>query len=185
MSSIPLTSSQAVRVHGWLSPSRRLAWSTVKSRKDLNFCSLYMMLCGGLASPTSYHGSEALDSLFSLQPSFKEWVATQKVALVDCEIMHRRWMIDPVVDFGGRVKIGEILQAGLTHSALKGCGMTVDRLQDIGMTVGVMALFHFKMDEWMSLGLRRRHVERMTHAQVEDVFGVPKTVLEASMIEVD
>ena len=80
-----------------------------------------------------------------------------------------------------RVKGGEILQAGLSCAAIRGCGVTVDRLIDVGMTPGVMCLFRFTLEEWLSLGLGRRHVETMTHAQVDEVFGVTKAVLEASL----
>ena len=181
-SSVPLTPAQAVRVHGWFNPSRRLDWATVRSRGDLDFCTLYRMLCGKIVNASSPIGSSALDSLFTLQPSFKEWVSERKVSLVDCEVMHRRWVIKPLEDFGpGRIKVGEILQAGLSCSALKGCGVTVDRLVDVGMTPGIMALFRFTLEEWLSLGLGRRHVETMTHAQVEEVFGATKNVLEASL----
>ena len=99
-SSVPLTPAQAVRVHGWLNPSRRLDWATVRSRKDLDFCSLYSMMCGRVVNATSSLGSAALDSLFAMQPSFKEWVSERKVSLVDCEVMHRRWTIRPLEDFG-------------------------------------------------------------------------------------
>ena len=88
----------------------------------------------------------------------------------------------PLEDFGpGRVKVGELLQAGLSCCALRGCGITVDRLMDIGMTPGIMALFHFTLEGWLSLGLARRHVDVMTHAEISEVFGSTKNVLEASI----
>jgi hypothetical protein len=117
-----------------------------------------------------------------LQPNIMDWISCKKVALVDYEAMHRRWIVNPVTDFGGRVKIGEILQSGLSHGAMHGCNLSLDALLHIGMTPEIMPLFHFSFDEWVRLGLKRRHIDRMTSSQVEEVFKLTKNVLEASLL---
>lgn len=182
--SVPLSSSHAIKIHGWLSPSRRLAWHTVKSRTDLSFCTLYSILSCGKTTGVTTDNVRALDTLYTLQPNIMEWINAKKVALVDYEVMHRRWVINPLTDFGGRVRIGEILQAGFSHSAVHGCHMSVDALFSVGMTPDTMSLFHFSLDGWLRLGLRREHIDGMTAAQVENVFGLTKQVLEASLRKV-
>lgn len=182
--SISLTSGQAVTIHGWMAPCRRLDWNAhVVPRTDLNFFGLFTALSRGVTDPLSYEGQKTLDQLHKLQPDFKEWLLNKKVALVDCEAMHHRWNIDIVNDFGpGRVMVGEILQANLSARAIHGCGLNVDSLIKLGMTPDIMRLFHFNLQEWIKLGLRREHIELMTHAQVDSVFSVTKMVLEASLI---
>lgn len=78
--------------------------------------------------------------------------------------------------------IGEILQANLSARCIRGCGMDVDSLIKVGMTPDIMRLFHFNLQEWIKLGLRRDHIEPMTHAQVDSVFSLTKMILEASLI---
>lgn len=141
VASIPLSSSQAVRIHGWFAPSRRLSWQEVhthtmpstprartlwtvhgwltdcgrllqvRQRPDLTFCTLYATLSGRLAHEAGGGGaqrhscpesSRALDSLYLMQPSILQWIAARKVALVDYEVMHRRWAVNPITDFGSR-----------------------------------------------------------------------------------
>lgn len=79
------------------------------------------------------------------------------------------------------MRIGELLQAKLSHEAMLGCGLSVDALCAVGMTPEVMRLFRFSLEEWMRLGLQSGHVNAMTAAQVEGVFGLTKNVLEASL----
>lgn len=86
VTSIPLTSSQAVRIHGWSCPSRRLAWQAVRDRTDLSFCTLFTIMSDGQISSNSYQAGRALDMLFMLQPNIMEWISCQKVALVDYEV---------------------------------------------------------------------------------------------------
>ena len=184
VASIALSSSHAVKIHGWTCPSRRLTWQTVRSRSDLSFHTLYTVLSDGRTSGVSVDGTRALDSLYTLQPNIMEWINAKKVALVDYEAMHRRWIVNPLTDFGGRVRIGEVLQAGFSHEAMLGCQLSVDSLFSVGMTPDTMALFHFSLDGWIRLGLRREHVDGMSAAQTENVFGLTKQVLEASLRKV-
>lgn len=144
--SIPLTSGQAVTIHGWMAPQRRLNWQTVVSRPDLKFYPLFTALSKGVTDPLSHEGQRTLDLLYSLQPEFREWLLAKKVSLVDCEAMHHRWKIDILHDFGmGRVMIGEILQANLSARAIHGCGLGIDSLISLGMTPDIMRLFHFSL----------------------------------------
>jgi hypothetical protein len=123
-----------------------LGWQTVKSRTDLTFNALYTMLSNYNVQVHTIDSSKALDALYALQPSIHEWVRYNKVSLVDYEVMHLRWKVNPVDDFQqcgkAPIKIGEVLEAGLSHEALKGCGFTVDVLMGMGMTADTMPLFH-------------------------------------------
>ena len=163
---------------------RRLTWQTVRSRSDLTFLTLYTVLSDGRHAAThdTAESVRALDTLFLLQPSIMEWIDSRKVALVDYELMHRRGLVNPVTDLGGdRGRIGELLQASLSHEAMVGCHLSVDTLLRVGMTPEIMGLFHFSLEQWMRLGLERRHIDAMTAAQVEGVFRLTKNVLEASL----
>jgi hypothetical protein len=184
VASVPLSSSQAVRIHGWTSPSRRLTWQKVRERTDLSFCTLFNILADNktnVSTGLTVEATRALDTLYMLQPDILEWVRESKVALVDYEVMHMRWNVDPVTDFGNRVKVGEILQARFSHRAMVGCHLYVDTLFSVGMTPEIMVLFGFTFEQWLRLGLRRRHIEPLTCAQVENVFHVTKNVVEASL----
>lgn len=119
--------------------------------------------------------------MYTLQPNIMEWISNKKVALVDYEVMHTKWIVNPVTDFGGRVRIGEVLQAGLSYNAIKGCNLSVDALFSIGMTVDIIPLFRLSIDQWIQLGMQKRHVEKMTTGQVFSAFQLSKTVLDASL----
>ena len=102
---IPLSSTQAVTIHGWINPQRRLHWATVMAREDLTFLGLFKCLSKGSTYPLTAGGQLGLDLLFSLQPDFRAWVVSKKAFLGDCEAMHHRWTIDLNRDFGvGRVR---------------------------------------------------------------------------------
>lgn len=82
--SIPLTPSQAVRIHGWLQPSKRLHWQTVRDRPQLSFRNLYKLLeqnsrGGGLQHDV---GKTTLDLLYLLQPSVAEWIGVGRYVYV-------------------------------------------------------------------------------------------------------
>lgn len=172
--SIPLTPAQAVRIHGWTNPYRRLYWTTVVEREDLTFSALVHKMGGNTP--------QNLNLLHLLQPHVHEWVRLKKIDVQDCELMHKYWDIHPLRDFGTDVvKIGELLQAGLSFDALMGCRVKVDDLFRAGMTADVMMLFRFSFQQWLDLGLQKRHVENMTTAQVERVFSLTKNTLEASL----
>lgn len=179
--SIPLTAGQAVRIHGWMAPSRRLSWQVVITRPDLVFCTLYTILCNGIRDVGSHESHRALDLMYNLQPNIMEWITNKKVALVDYEVMHNKWLVNPVTDYKGKVRIGEILQAGLSYEAMRGCNLSVDLLFSIGMTVDIIPLFRFSIDQWIQLGMRRHHVNSMTSGQVFSAFQLSKTVLDASL----
>lgn len=171
--SIPLSAAQAIRVHGWMNPYRRLYWSTVVERADLTFSALVAKMG---------NTQQTLNLLHLLQPHVHEWVRLKKIEVQDCELMHKYWDIHPLRDFGTDVvKIGELLQAGLSFDALMGCRVKVDDLFKAGMTPDAMILFHFSFQQWLDLGLQKRHVENMSTAQVERVFSLTKNTLEASL----
>lgn len=195
-SSIPLTPAQAIRIHGWLNPLRRLFWQAhVVPRPDLTFSTLLQKLSNG----NSLHddqGSVIVDNhalmlLHHLQPSAKVWIELKKVTLEDCEVMHKFWDIHPMRDFvmedpvSGlhEVHVGDILEAGLSFEALKGCKVTLDDLAKAGLNPDNMRLFHFSLYQWKQLGFSELHASVMSAAQVETVFGMTKQTLEASFME--
>lgn len=177
--SIPLTPAQAIRIHGWMRPIRRLYWQAhVLARHDLTFAVLVdkMKLC-----------DSTLAALHQLQPDIKQWVACKKVTLEDCEVMHRFWDVHPIRDFcieddfgAHEVKIGEILQAGLSFEALKGCKVTLEDLAKAGLNPDNMILFQYTLYEWRQLGFDEKHAACMTPIQVERVFGCTKHTLEGA-----
>lgn len=179
---IPLLPAQAVSIHGWLKPIRRLNWKLhVVPRKDLTFAALVdkMKLC-----------DDTLMALHRLQPDAKQWIHLEKVTIEDCEVMHRFWNIHPIRDFHVKdelgiheVKLGEILLAGLSFECLKGCNVTLEDLAKAGLNPDNMRLFHFTLCEWKQLGFKEEHTKCMSSAQIEQVFGVPKHVLDASFLE--
>ena len=179
--SIPLHPSQAVRIHGWMKPVRRLYWKAhVLARQDLLFSTLVDKM--GLCNNT-------LASLHHLQPNIHAWIHSKKVVLEDCEIMHPFWDVHPLRDFHVQdghgihpVKIGEILQAGLSFDALLGCKVTLEELAKAGLNPSNMKLFCFSLYQWKQLGFTYPHAACMSSSQVENVFGIPKHVLEASFI---
>jgi len=180
--SIPLTARQAILIHGWMKPVRRLYWNThVVARKDLTFAVLVSKM--KLSDPT-------LSSLYQLQPDARQWIQLDKVALQDCEVMHKYWDIHPIRDFVLKdgvgiheIKISELLAAGLSFEALSGCKVTFTDLAKAGLNADNMRLFDFTLYQWKMLGFQRMHAGCMTSAQSEIVFGMPKNVLEAQFID--
>lgn len=121
-----------------------------------------------------------------MQPNVSEWIRAGKITLQDYEDLHGLWDVNPVTDFKGKIKIGEILQACLSCEALRGCNLTVDVLfNECGMTPENMCLFHFSLSEWLTLGLCSEHVAEFSSSQSELVFGVPKHTLAGSLRSAD
>lgn len=151
------------------------------ARKDLTFATLVDKM--NLSDAT-------LACLHNLQPNAKAWIEVGKVTLEDCEVMHKFWDIHPTRDFYVHdnsgvhdVKIGEILQAGLSYEALKGCGVTLEELARAGLNPDNMRLFHFTLYQWRQLGFNQQHAGCMSDAQVETVFGMPRHVMDAAFVE--
>jgi hypothetical protein len=136
-------------------------------------------LLAKMGGPTSQN----LNLLHQLQPHVHEWVRLKKIDVQDCEIMHKYWDIHPLRDFGADVvKIGELLEARLSFDAMMGCRVKVDDLFRAGMTTDAMILFRFSFQQWIDLGLQKRHIENMNAAQVERVFyPFTKNTLEATL----
>lgn len=182
--SIPLTPAQAIKIHGWLRPIRRLYWNGhVVARKDLTFSMLVekMGLC-----------DETLASLFQLQPDARQWMELKKITLEDCEVMYKFWNVHPMRDFYmedaygvHEVQVGEILQAGLSFECLKGCKVTLEELAKAGLNPDNMRLFHFSLYQWKLLGFEKKHADCMLPLQIENVFGMTQQVLEASFVNDD
>lgn len=177
--SIALTPAQAVKIHGWIQPSRRLSWEQVCQRDDLTFYSLFVVLCDGIHTPS--HRQHAVATLHTLQPSLQEWICRGKVTLEDCEVLHMKWDVNFTRDFPN-MSIGNILMANMSHEAMVRCKMDVDILiNQSGMTPDIMSLFHFSPRQWVQLGLRYDHIKDMSDALMCKVFGVPRHMVEAEL----
>ena len=192
--SVPLSAAQAVRVHGWLNPHRWLSWDTLTRRRDLTFSKTLALLKGDkrvvvLRSENNSHHVErdrenytaVLHMLYALQPNVCQWILEEKVTITDYEQLHTLWVVDPLTDFGGQIKIGELLLAGLSFEALKGCRLTVDALFGCGMTAENMSLFRFTLHQWLDLGLGSKHLDAFSFSNTELVFGVTKHSLESTL----
>lgn len=172
---VPLTNTQAIEIHGWWNPTRRLTWTQVKSRDDLNFRRLYAIMLRG-SDPV-----KAATLLHVLQPDLRQWLQTDKANLQDCEVLHVKWDVDFARDFPGQ-SMGNVILAQLSFEAMRKCRMTVDALiERAGMTPESMSLLHLTCREWAQLGLRRCHIHYMSDALVAQIFRAPRHVVEGEL----
>ena len=104
--------------------------------------------------------------------------------------MHKYWNIHPMRDFHLKdefgvheIKIGELLEAGLSFEAIHGCKVTLEELARAGLNPDNMCLFNFRFYQWKMLGFKASHAKCMSSSQVEATFGIPKHILEASFLQ--
>jgi len=156
--STKLTALQAVQIHGWLLPIRRLTWDQVCKDEQLTFASLYQILSdgsgsrnsssstgrstagrssgpssgpsSGLSSGLSLEEEESLNQLYRLQPSMQQWISAKKIRLQDYEVASHRWKgLDPLVDFEpDHLGLCDLINTKFSAQALLRCGLTVDKL---------------------------------------------------------
>jgi hypothetical protein len=166
--SIPLTPSQAVRIHGWLQPRQRLRWQTVKDRPDLTFTTLLNVLLRGsqnikkkdiekiqrLDTLEEYELAgvvcPVLEQLYTLQPSVLEWINAGKVVMNDYNIMHLigKWRLDPINDFSSKMMM--MKSSGAEGG---GDGVKIGEILQANLKASTLSSCGIDVDRMISLGM--------------------------------
>ena len=158
--SIALSPGQAVWIHGMLNPKRRLTWTDVLERGNLNLKSLTK-------------ANITLSALHTLQPDPVQWIAAGKMELDDCPVAAYLWGAHPIRHF--HVDLGDMASTRWTSDLLSRMNVTYQDLVDIGLTPESMRLFtHITLVGWSTLGLTKEHVDWFTDPQVTRLFGMSK-----------
>lgn len=154
MGLITLTPGQIVTIHGLFPASRLLTWEQV---------------CGRKLSPSYLHrwAKISREHFKELQPDPAAWVAEGLVTLEDCDALSEL-PLNPL----RHLKLPVDALFGCSFHQLQKYGITFDEMVEAGLSPGTMALFHFSLQEWKSLGMSDEHIHRMTEAQCVRLFGM-------------
>lgn len=158
---ISLTPGQAVTVHGWLNPKLFLTWDDILRNENLTFNFLF----------TSVHLSAS--QLHKVQPDPTAWVHSRRAQLSDCVHMHECWRIHPIDDF--KADLGDLISTKWSPDTLSTLCVTYDRLVDVGLTPGTMALFNnITLAGWAKLGFNKQYAAQIAEASLIRLFGMSK-----------
>lgn len=156
MGIILLSARQNIIIHGLWSMKRTLEWDTVKERG---------LTVSFLSQKAGLTGKDFL----VLQPVAMEWVQNNLCSVDDCRDLSLL-PLNPLRDL--KITVDKLIQ--FSSSDLLSFGVTYDEMKDAGMNPVMMSLFHFSLSEWMDLGFTVSHVDYMTSAETNSLFGMDK-----------
>eukprot|EP00961_Rhodomonas_salina_P089548 1204244-Rhodomonas_salina.1 len=161
MAPIKLTPAQVISLYGFFPQTKLLTWDWVDKHK-LKFSYLHRQLC----IPQK--------DLHKLQPDVSAWVKNDLVSLQDIIYMNL-WPLNPLTHLSATVD--DLI--GLTAAQINGCSVDYDLLVEHGLTPGMMNIFHFTLNEWISIGFSVLHVNTLKEDECRSLFGggVQQTIM--------
>ena len=159
---IKLTPRQSAELFGLLDFKTVLTWRDVLQHKQLTF-----LRCLECDIPTQ--------KLHRMQPSLSAWVKNSKAGKGDIDKM-AEWRPNPFTDFGCTLECVIMHRSTVSPETLCRADITVDQLRDrYGLTADSMVLLRYSLEQWLSLGLQKRHVEPMlSDEQAHKIFSMSK-----------
>ena len=159
---ISLTPEQSVNFFGYSLryAKKTLTWGDIVSRPSLTF-----RRCVEAGVPPK--------RLYNLQGSLQKWVDLERVTLQDYALLSE-WNCNPFDEL--QASIGDLimLRSEMQPKQLARAGVTYGILKDKhGMSVDLMFMLRYSLEEWRELGFQREDLDSMKAADVQRIFGSP------------
>jgi hypothetical protein len=151
---VELTPPQIVTFFGWWNLKPFLSWEDIPKNPSITF---HALRTAGL-TPTQLH---------TIQPNIEEWKKHASITLQDCVDM-TEWPAHPIQVM--KADLADIISMRWSPEQMVSLGIDVDQLIEIGMIPDLMTMFVFSLASWVTIGLARKHVEKMSDIEILRVF---------------